>query len=98
MLKSNNFKTMDNKKQENSKNNDTANLGISCVSESLSDMELKWLVLCGQKTRESKKVDDGRIDYAFNSMFDLLKTNTMFNAEEIERIFWSRMKLLINSR
>ena len=74
-------------------------LGLLSVSDSLSDMEVKWLVLYGQKDRESKQIDkDGGIDYAFNSMFDLLETNTVFNAKEVKRIFWDRMKLLINYR
>lgn len=73
-------------------------LNIQCASGGLSDTEVKWLVLYGQKNRESESDNYGRIDYAFHSMFDFLKTSTVFNSEEIERVFWSRMKLLLNSR
>jgi hypothetical protein len=64
-----------------------------------SDDEIKWLVYYGESSNKEDaiKIDGlGRIDLAIEIAFDMLKKETVFNAEKIESIFWQRIKFLVN--
>jgi hypothetical protein len=60
--------------------------------------EIRWLLFYGTPSRNSdiKIDDDGKIDIPIHMMFDFLEKETYINRKEVERVFWSRIKSLMD--
>ncbi len=89
-----------NKIERQQKEDETSkeNLAITGVNESFTKEEAVWMLFYGQKSEDSKKIDDyGRIDLAVTFMFNRLE-DTAIDRILVEGIFWNRITYFLNSR
>lgn len=75
-------------------------LSKTAVSGSLSTEDCKWLIFYGETKEGTVKLNDRtkHLDYAINTVFSILKEQTIFDSDGVEKMFWERIVELANYR